>query len=140
MPYEMGNDSRPYTKSKNEAAVLNARPSMAVEESIEALERLLKDLDADASTPTAVLRIGETCLRLAQLCVSMDEDADKILMYGQRALAIFGSNQVSVEYATCLETIGCAYHKKGEFEKAVNHWERVAMILKKLSTTVKEKE
>ena len=35
MPYEMGNDSRPYTKSKNEAAVLNARPSMAVEESIE---------------------------------------------------------------------------------------------------------
>lgn len=125
-------------KTEKAVAEEESNPSMVAEESVQTLEALLKELEASA--PAGDPRIGVTCLRLAQLCVSLDEDSEKILMYGQRALKILGSPEVSLECATCLEVIGCAYHKKGEFEKAVAQLERAAMVLEKLRETVKEQE
>lgn len=113
-------------------------PSIAMEESLEALEASLKEMEesGDARDP----RIGATCLRLAQLCDSMDEDPDKILEYGRRALKILASSAVSAETAMCHQVIGSAYFKMDESEQAVDELERSAMIIQKLETTVKERE
>eukprot|EP00250_Pteridium_aquilinum_P015197 c22438_g1_i1 orf=135-1631(+) len=110
--------------------------TVVVQESVEALEELLKELETCA--PDEDPRVGALCLRLAQMCVAKDENPEKILVHGQRALKILGSPEISLECATCLEVIGCAYHKKGEFEKAVAYLERAATILEKLKATVKE--
>lgn len=119
-------------------AAAESKQTIVVQESVEALEELLKELET--STSDADPRIGALCLRLAQLCVSKDENPERILVHGQRALKILGHPEISLECATCLEVIGCAYHKKGEFEKAVSHLERAALILEKLKHTVKQED
>ncbi|KAH7415690.1 hypothetical protein KP509_14G056800 [Ceratopteris richardii] len=109
-----------------------------MQESVQYLECLLKEHETSESDDDH--KIGALCLRLAQLYASKDEDPDKILVYGQRAFKILGTPEISLDSATCLELVGCAYHKKGEYEKAVTHLERAAFILDNLKTTVKEEE
>lgn len=113
-------------------------PTMVIAENVEVLEASLKELEA--STDAGDLRVGATCLRLAQLCDSADEDPEKILMYGERALKILGSTEVSPETAMCHQVIGSAYFKMDKSEKAVGHLERAAMIIEKLEATVKGQE
>ncbi|KAI5079051.1 hypothetical protein GOP47_0006722 [Adiantum capillus-veneris] len=109
-----------------------------VQESVQSLEDLVKELET--SVPEGDPKIGALCLRLAQLCILKDEDPEKILLYGQRAMKILGTPEISLECATCLETIGFAHCKKGEFEKSVSYLERAAFILDKLKATLQEEE
>lgn len=119
-------------------ADLGLKQTIVVQESLQALEDLLKELETSALDEDG--RIGALCLRLAQLCVSKDESPEKILVYAQRALKILGCPEISLECATCLEVIGCAYYKKGEFEKAINHLAKAALILEKLKRSVKQED
>lgn len=113
--------------------------SMIKEESLEALEASLREMESTIEPEDP--RIGTTCLRLAQLYDSSDEDPEKILSYGQRALKIFESFEPSFESAMCYHVIGSAYYKMDESEKAVIHLEQSAKMLEKLGDTrAKEKQ
>lgn len=115
-----------------------SKAKVAQGEALEALEALLKKMEVSVGVSDP--KIGAICLRLAQLCDSADEEPEKILSYGQRALKVFGSFEASWERASCLHVIGYAYFKMDEFQKTVVQLEQSSMVLKKLRATVSEQD
>lgn len=103
--------------------------SMIKEESLEALEVSLKEMETSFASNDR--RIGTTCLRLAQLYDSSDEEPEKILSYAHRALKIM-EQEASFETAMCYHVIGSAYYKNDNSEKAIRYLEQSAELLEKL--------
>ncbi|KAH7352060.1 hypothetical protein KP509_19G027200 [Ceratopteris richardii] len=105
--------------------------SMIKEESIDALEASLEEMEK-AFAPDDV-RIGTTCLRLAQLYDSADEEPDIIVAHADRALKILQPfKEGSFDIAMCYHVLGSAYHKMDESEKAIGYLEQAADLLEKV--------
>eukprot|EP00250_Pteridium_aquilinum_P003358 c13670_g1_i1 orf=182-2467(+) len=105
--------------------------SLIKEESLGALEVSLREMEASLASDDT--RIGTTCLRLAQLYDSSDEEPEKILSYAHRALKILEpSKEPSFETAMCYHVIGSAYYKMDDSEKAITYLEHSADMLEKM--------
>ncbi|KAI5080978.1 hypothetical protein GOP47_0004161 [Adiantum capillus-veneris] len=105
--------------------------SMIKEQSIEALEASLKAMEK--SLPPDDLRIGTTCLRLAQLYDSADEDPEDVLPYAEKALKILQPlEEGSFDFAMCHHVLGSTYYKMDESEKAISYLEQAADLLEKV--------
>ncbi|MCO5615051.1 hypothetical protein L7F22_069339 [Adiantum nelumboides] len=106
--------------------------SMIQEESIEALEASLKEMEKSFSPDD--LRIGTTCLRLAQLYDSADEDPEDVLPYAEKALKILqSSKEGTFDIAMCHHVLGSTYYKMDESEKAITYLEQAADLLEQVN-------
>ncbi|MCO5600599.1 hypothetical protein L7F22_054713 [Adiantum nelumboides] len=110
----------------------------AHEEVLRGFEVLLDKMEACGAS--ANQRVGTTCLRLSQLCDTAGVEPERILSFGQRALRVYKSARLSWEHVACLHVIGHSYFKMGDFENTVSHLEQSASILKRLKSTVSEKD
>eukprot|EP00249_Psilotum_nudum_P017221 c26218_g1_i2 orf=867-3287(+) len=105
-----------------------------LKESMVELAATLKDLESRVHPNDE--KIGIVCLRLAQVCDSVEEDPEIILRYGERALKILGTIEESVETAMCLQVMGSSSYKLKMYDKSLAELEHAAAILEKLKIKI----